>query len=80
MAKSWRGWCSLTLEIDELAMDHFSINDYRLEVPQLILKFTSLVSSTKVIDSFQNRIALFTQNKPINKKVNDVKLSFRLPC
>ena len=63
MTESWRWWCALALELDELAVDHFAINNYRLEVSKLILKFTSLVSTTKVVDSFQYGIALITQNK-----------------
>ena len=59
MAESGHGRRSLNLQLAELTMDDFTIDDHWLEVAHLVLKLTFLILAAEVIDAFLNGVTLY---------------------
>jgi len=52
VAEAGDRWLALNLDLGELTVNNFAVDDNRLEIPKLILEFTFLVLSAKVVDAF----------------------------
>ena len=63
MAETGGGRLTCDFELDEFAMDHFAVNDHRLEVPELVLELAFGVLATKEVHSVLDVIRLNKANK-----------------
>ena len=58
VTKTRHGWLPLALELHEITIDDLAIDDYGLEITQLVLQFTFLILTPKEVNALMHHVTL----------------------